>query len=119
MVASAVPSPAVKVSPPVPDKVMPPLVTARVTCTVAASTSATLMRLPLAAENTRAVSSLVVCAAGTVFTGASFTAVTVTVAVCDVLFTLSLARATTVTDRSVVVGASLVLLYWTPRRIVW
>ena len=45
------------------------------------STSAMEIRLPLAAEKTSAVSSLVVCAPGTVFTGASLTALTVMVTV--------------------------------------
>ena len=44
-------------------------------------------------------------------TGASFTAVTVMVAVRDVLLTLVLSRATTVIERLLVVGVSLVLLY--------
>jgi len=45
------------------------------------STSATVIALPLPGENTRPVSSGVFCAAGTAFTGASFTGSTLTVTV--------------------------------------
>ena len=46
-----------------------------------------------------------------VIVGASLTAVTVMVAVCDVLLALVLSRATTVIERLLVVGWSLVSLY--------
>ncbi|TNC13052.1 hypothetical protein FF100_15220 [Methylobacterium terricola] len=59
---------------------MPP-VTAIETVRVPLSTSATVRALPPAVEKTRAVSSAVTCAPGTVTTGASFTGVTVTVTV--------------------------------------
>ena len=56
-----------------------PLVTVSWTCTLAppASTSLIETRLLLPAEKTSAVSSLVDCAAGTLFTGASSIALTV------------------------------------------
>ncbi len=73
MVASVVPSPEVKVRPAMPESENVPLVTATVTVRVPVSTSATVMRLELAAEKTRAVSSVVVCAPGTVLVGASLT----------------------------------------------
>ncbi len=53
-----------------------------------------------------------------VITGASFTCVTVTVAVRVVLL-LNPSLATTVMVRSVVVGDSEVLAYWTVRSTVW
>ncbi len=69
----------------------PPVVTARVpvpaptettvVSVVPVSTSVTDRALPLPAENTSGVSSFVVCAAGTVLTGTSFTAVTLMVTV--------------------------------------
>src|SRR5215510_4759409 len=67
------------VRPEVPARVRVPLVAASVTWTLAlpASTSAMLMALPLAVENVSVPSSFMVCAPGTVFTGASLTAVTV------------------------------------------
>ena len=79
MLASKAPSPVVKVSPAMPDSVKVPLATLSVTCRLplALSTSAMAMWLPLETENTRLVSSSVVCALGTVFTGASLTALTV------------------------------------------
>ena len=66
-----------------PASVIVPLVAVNVTCTLLApaSTSAIEIRLPLPEENTSAVSSLVLCAAGTVLTGASLTALTVMAAV--------------------------------------
>ena len=56
-----------------------PFVPVSVTCIAPApaSTSLIAIRLPVPAEKTRLVSSATVCAAGTVFTGASSTAVTV------------------------------------------
>ena len=87
IVASAVPSPVVNVSPVSCDKVIVPLFAARVTLTApaAASTSLMLMRFPLPLEKVRLVSSFVLCAPGTLFTGASLTALTVmaTVSVSD------------------------------------
>ena len=69
----------VMVAPPPATGLNVPLVTVIVVVNMAAgpSTSLTLMALPLAAENTCGVSSGVVCAGGTVFTGASGVAVTV------------------------------------------
>ena len=75
----ALPSaPPVSVMPAVPPRVSTPFVTVSVTCSalLAASTSPTLIALPFAALNTSAVSSPTTCAAGTVFSGASLTAVT-------------------------------------------
>jgi hypothetical protein len=77
MVASAVPSPAVNVSPVSPESVSVPLVEVSVTRTVAASTSATLSALPPALDSTSGAFITVICAAGTVLTGASLTAVSV------------------------------------------
>ena len=51
------------------------------TCRLAASTSLTEMALPSPTEKARATSSLVLCAPGTVLTGASFTPATFTVTV--------------------------------------
>ncbi len=53
-----------------------PCVTLSVTCSIPAlaSTSNTRTRLPFATENTSGVLAFVVCAAGTLFTGASLTA---------------------------------------------
>src|SRR5882724_6416745 len=67
------------VRPVVPARVSTPLVTANVTWTLLApaSTSAIEMALPLAAEKVSEPSSFMAWAAGTVFTGASFTAFTV------------------------------------------
>src|SRR5215468_5795452 len=77
-VTVAVPLP-VTVRPVVPASVSTPLVAARVTCTLElpASTSAMLIAFPLAVENVSVPSSFMVWAAGTVLTGASFTALTV------------------------------------------
>ncbi len=77
--ASAVPSPVENVSPDVPLSESVPCVPVSVTCIAAApaSTSPMLIRLPLAALNTSGTPSRAVCVPGTVFTGASFTAVTV------------------------------------------
>ena len=79
MVASPVPSPVVKVRPAMPESVSVPLLEVSVTLTApeTASTSPMLIALPLPAENTSVVSSLVLCAMGTVLTGASLTALTV------------------------------------------
>src|SRR5882724_9205196 len=67
------------VRPAVPARVSTPLVAASVTWTLLlpASTSAMEMALPAAAENVSVPSSFMACAAGTVLTGASFTALTV------------------------------------------
>src|SRR5882672_10581155 len=67
------------VSPDVPARVSTPLVAASVTWTfeLPASTSAMEMALPAALENVSVPSSFMAWAAGTVFTGASFTALTV------------------------------------------
>ena len=72
-------APPTNVRPASPDRLKVPLVTVSWVCTVAAPASTSLieMRFPLPAEKTSAVSSLVVCAAGTLFTGASLTALTV------------------------------------------
>src|SRR5207247_641727 len=69
--------------PVVPFNVKVPDITDSETCTdaVPASASAMLMPLPLADENTSGVLPLVFCAPGTVFTGASFTALTLIVIV--------------------------------------
>src|SRR5262247_4124590 len=77
-VTVAVPLP-LTVRPEVPASVSTPLVAAKVTWTLElpASTSAIEMALPLAVENVSVPSSLMVCAPGTVLTGASFTALTV------------------------------------------
>src|SRR5882724_6423846 len=67
------------VRPAVPASVSTPLVAASVTWTLLlpASTSAMEMALPAAVLKVRAPSSFMACATGTVFTGASFTALTV------------------------------------------
>src|SRR5262252_9545368 len=67
------------VRPVVPARVSTPLVAVSVTCTLElpASTSAMLIALPLATLNVSVPSSFMVCAAGTVLTGASLTALTV------------------------------------------
>ena len=79
IVPSAVPSPTLKLRPVMPLSVIVPLVAVSVTWTEdeAASTSLMLIWLELPLEKTSAVSSLVLWAAGTVLTGASFTALTV------------------------------------------
>ena len=85
--ASAVPSPLLKVKPVVPESVIAPLLAVSVTSTglAAMSRSAMLIGLPLPLENTRLVSSLVLCGAGMLLTGASLTALTV-------MFTVSLSE---------------------------
>ena len=79
IVASADPSPAVKERPVSCESVSVPLVALSVIWSEpkAASTSLMLMRFPFPLENVRFVSSLTLCAAGTLFTGASLTALTV------------------------------------------
>ena len=72
----APPPPVVTASVPVP-----PATETTVVSVSPVSTSATESAFPLPAENTSGVSSLVVCATGFVFTGASFTAVTLIVTV--------------------------------------
>ena len=67
----------VKVTPAVDPSVSVPCVTTRVVVNDAESTSDTVMALPLALENTHAVSSLVACVGGSEFTGASLVPVTV------------------------------------------
>ena len=81
IVPSDAPSPAVKVRPVTSLKVNKPFVELRVTVTVVLSTSLMLIALPLPIEKTRLVSSLVDWAEGTVLTGASFTALMVTLTV--------------------------------------
>jgi len=67
------------VRPDVPARLRMPLVTASVTWTLAlpASTSLIEIALPVAVLNVSVPSSFIVCAAGTLFTGASFTGLTV------------------------------------------
>ena len=79
MVPSPAPVPTVKVRPEVPERSSVPLVAVRVTCTglAPASTSLTESAVPADTENTSVPSRGMVCVPGTVFTGASFTAVTV------------------------------------------
>ena len=71
--ASADPSPEVKVRPVVPDKLKTPSSTLRTISRlpVSASPSLTEIKLPFPAEKTRLVSSLTVCGAGVVLTGAA------------------------------------------------
>ena len=119
IVASAVPSPTVKARPAVPESVNVPLVTVSVTWTafVPASTSATEIWLPLPLEKTNGVFWLVLCGPGTVFTGASFTALIVMPRVAGVLVLLpSSAMKVIVRD---VVGLSLLFAYVTERSAVW
>ena len=87
MLASLVPLPAEKVSPAVPLRVSVPSATVSISCTglLAASMSATDIRLPLAVEKISGVFVLPLCAPGTPLTGASFTAVTFTVIVLGVV----------------------------------
>ena len=87
MFASAVPSPDVKPSPPVPPSVTTPFATARVTWTGAppASTSVIEIWLPVPALKSTAVSSSVVELPGSVFTGASFDAAIAIVATAEAL----------------------------------
>jgi hypothetical protein len=68
----------VTVTPAVEPSVSVPLVTATVAVSEPLSMSATVRALPLADENTSPVSSVVDWAPGAVLTGASFTALTVT-----------------------------------------
>ena len=76
IVGSPTPSPTEKVKPVVPLRIIVPLVAVSVTCTAEEPASASLMLIRLIpAWKNRAVSSFVVCAPGTVFTGASFTGV--------------------------------------------
>jgi hypothetical protein len=81
IVASAVPSPTVKVRPVRPESVRVPLVAVSVTRRMpvpsSASTSPIEISFPLAAEKTSVVSSSVVCAPGTTLIGASFVLSTV------------------------------------------
>src|SRR2546423_12629842 len=81
MVASSVPSPVVKVRPEVPDRDTVPSPTDTVTLSwppgvSATSTSEVEIWFELAPEKVRLVSSAVVWAPGTEFTGGGFTAVT-------------------------------------------
>jgi hypothetical protein len=79
IIASAIPSPAVKVRPLTPLSVSVPCVDESVTRTVPppASMSPMLIKFPLPLENVSVASSLTDCGPGTEFTGASFTALTV------------------------------------------
>src|SRR5258708_39662342 len=79
MLALFVPVPMLNVRPVTPLSVNVPLLTLRVTCSglPAESLSLTLIALPLAEENTSVVFALVLCAAGTMFTGATLTWLTV------------------------------------------
>ena len=76
MVASAVPSPVLKVSPWVPDRFSVPLVAVRVTWTgfVPASRSLTDSAVPMLDENSSMPSWSMVCAPGAMFSGASLLA---------------------------------------------
>ncbi|RJG47394.1 hypothetical protein D3Y55_22780 [Mesorhizobium sp. DCY119] len=69
------------VRPAVPASENVPFVTDSVTVSVPPSTSLTVIGLPADGVKTIVVSSAVVCAVGTVLTGASFTGLTVTVTV--------------------------------------
>ncbi len=69
------------VTPAVAIAVRVPLPIETVVVSVPPSTSATVIALPLAVENTLATSSLVACATGTVLTGASLTGMTLIVAI--------------------------------------
>ena len=97
-------APALIVAPPARLTVTVPLPT--VSAVVARLPSTSVTESPLIDS---AVSSLTVCAPGTVFTGASFTAATVSVTVC-VALGVAPSLATTVIDRLLVVGVSLVSL---------
>ena len=84
MSASALPSPVVKASPVVWERVRAPPVTPRVTRMSLPSplaSSVMLIRLPLPLEKTRGMSSSAVWAPGTLLTGASFREATEMVAV--------------------------------------
>src|SRR6185503_5080709 len=107
IVVSSVPSPVVIVSPAMVLRVTVPLVAVKVILIGFAprSTSATEIWLPLPDENTFGVSSFVDCGPGTVFTGASFTAVIAMPRVADPgILTLSFAVNVIVRDA---VGLSL------------
>ena len=84
IVTSAMPSPALNVSPVVPFRLTVPLPALSVTATNAPPASASPMTIPLppALEKTKAVPSDMLCAPGTVLSGASFTAVTVKLKLC-------------------------------------
>jgi hypothetical protein len=71
IVASALPSPVLKLRPVSPLSVSVPLVAVRVTETLVSSVSAMLMALPLPELKTSGVSIAVTCRPGTVLTGAS------------------------------------------------
>ena len=75
-----VPSP-VTVTPDDEPRLRMPLVTDTVVVNASPSMSATVKAVPLATLNTRVPSSAIVCAPGAVETGASFTALTVTLTV--------------------------------------
>jgi hypothetical protein len=79
-------SPLTFVRPAILANVSVPFSTVSVTVNAAESTSPTLIALPFAVEKTRLVSSVPLWAAGTVFTGALFTAAIVTVVVAEGLF---------------------------------
>src|SRR4029078_7471420 len=79
------------------------------------STSDTLSWLELPAENTSAVSSLVDCGPGTLLTGASLTALTVTVSVATAEVTVPSLTVNS-TMRLAVSGSWSVLLYLTAWR---
>ena len=102
MVTSAVPSPAVKLSPAVPPRVRIPFVAASVTFTglLPTSTSLTLIRFPLPLENTRTVFLAITWAPGTVFTGALLTGVTVMATVSVSLWGPAGARVPQVVSRN-------------------
>ena len=114
---SPVPPPVVKLRPVNWLSEIVPLVAVSVTSTrfVPTSGSSTRIGLPFPLEKMRAVSSAVACGPGTVLTGASFTACSVTSRVSGgELNEPSLA--TNVIVRVAVLGLSLVLSYWTERR---
>ena len=79
MLVSLLPVPTLKLSPATLASVTVPLAAVTVSCTrlAPASTSATVMALPVPEENSNAVSSAVACAAGTDSSGASLIALTV------------------------------------------
>ena len=111
IVASAVPSPALKVRPAMPDSVVTPLVLTSWTCTefVAASRSLIEMRLLFADENTSATFLAVVCVAGTPLTGPSLTAATAIVRL-EVLLSRMPSLTMNVTVRTDTFGAWLLSL---------
>ena len=91
------------------------MVTVAPPLSVALSTSATVIAASITAA---APCSVYASVAPDITVGASLTAVTLTDTIC-VRLGLVPSFATTLTVRLVVVGASLVLLYWIPCRIVW